>query len=142
MSAQYTLHPYPYREGGALEAARALRVPPREMVKTLVMETDRGEAFLLLMPGDRRVSLKRLARALGVKNVSTVAPREAERLTGYRVGGISPYGTKRPLPVYVDKSILQLDRLYVNGGRRGLVVELTPRTLLETLRPTPVHAAG
>ena len=122
-------------------AARDIGVDEHVVVKTLVMETDGGEPLIVLMHGDRQVSTKALARQIGVKTVKPSSPKDAERLTGYQVGGISPFGTKRKLPVYVEGTILELPRLVINGGKRGFLLELTPQDLTNVLNPTPVKVA-
>jgi len=126
----FTPHLYPYEEhGGTRHAADCLEVNERAVIKTLVMEPDGGKPFLVLMHGDREVSTKNLARILGVKSVDPCKPEKAERVTGYQVGGISPFGTRRPLPVYVEQSILELPRIYINGGKRGFLVGIAPQDL-------------
>jgi Cys-tRNA(Pro) deacylase len=138
----FTEHPYRYEaHGGTATAARELGVDEHAVVKTLVLEDDRRRALLMLMHGDREVSTKRLARAIGARSVTPCAPEAAERHTGYLIGGISPFGTRKPLPVYLERSILALDRLYINGGRRGLLVALAPGDLMRTLSGTAVDAA-
>lgn len=133
---------YRYEErGGTRVSSRELGVDEHEIVKTLVMETDAGRPILVLMHGDREVSTQALARAIGCRSVRPCEPAAAERHTGYRVGGTSPLGTRRALPVYVERSILDLPRILVNGGRRGFLVEIDPRDLARLLDPTPVDAA-
>jgi Cys-tRNA(Pro) deacylase len=116
-------------------------VDPHAVVKTLVMVDDQGNPMIVLMHAEKEVSLKELARQTGAKNVSTAPVRDAERLTGYSVGGISPFATRRPMPVYVQRSILELPYLYINGGRRGFILGMTPGTLMEILGATPVDVA-
>jgi Cys-tRNA(Pro) deacylase len=119
--------PYFYRyedHGGTTRAAVELGAPEHAVVKTLVMETDAKKPFLVLMHGDREVSTKQLARILGVKSVSPCDVAVAQRHTGYQVGGISPFGTRSPLPVYAEKGIFALPRIWINGGRRGFLVEV------------------
>jgi len=138
----FTLHLYPYEEhGGTGYAADCLNVDEHAVVKTLVMEKDDGKPCLVLMHGDREVSTKNLARALGVKAVSPCDVDKAERVTGYQVGGISPFGTRQPLPVYIQKTILDLPRFYINGGKRGFLVEITPEALQKALPVHPVDVA-
>ncbi|MBU1274817.1 MAG: aminoacyl-tRNA deacylase [Proteobacteria bacterium] len=127
--------------GGTGEAARQLGVDEHQVIKTLVMQDEGGGPLLVLMHGDREVSTKTLARQMGRKTIAPCPERDAQRYTGYQVGGISPFGIRRALPVYVEKSILELERLYINGGRRGLLVETTPAVLVKMLNPTPVEAA-
>jgi Cys-tRNA(Pro) deacylase len=138
----FTEHPYRYEaHGGTATAAQELGLDAHLVVKTLVLEDERGQPLLMLMHGDREVSTRQLARAIGARRVAPCAPEVAERHTGYLVGGISPFGTRKALPVYVEGSILALDRLYVNGGRRGLLVALAPEDLMRTLSATAVDAA-
>jgi len=139
----YTEHVYEYVEhGGTAESARQLGVPEHEVVKTLVMQTDKGEAFIVLMHGDRSVATRELARQLGAKSVAPCAPADAERRTGYRVGGTSPFGTRTPLTVHVESTILALPRILINGGRRGYLVGIEPRVLTELLDARPVQCAA
>lgn len=138
----FTDHPYDYEvRGGTAVAARELQVDEHITVKTLVMEDDQGRPLLVLMHGDREVSTRGLARALGVRSVTPCAPETAQKHTGYLVGGTSPFGTRRALPVYVERSILALPRLLINGGRRGYLVGLAPADLVRVLQPTPVDVA-
>jgi Cys-tRNA(Pro) deacylase len=139
----YTEHVYDYVEhGGTAESARQLGVPEHEVVKTLVMQTDRGEPFIVLMHGDRTVATRELARHLGTKSVAPCAPPDAERHTGYRVGGTSPFGTRRALRVCVEETILALPRICINGGRRGYLVGIAPAVLVELLNAEPVRCAA
>jgi Cys-tRNA(Pro) deacylase len=138
----FTEHTYRYEDrGGTRVSARELRVDEHAVVKTLVMEDDRRQPLIVLMHGDREVSTKALARAIGVKTVAPCRPEVAERHTGYMVGGTSPFGTRKPLPVYVERTVLDLDRVYVNGGRRGFLVSLAPQVFVSVLRATAVDAA-
>ncbi len=133
---------YDYVEhGGTAVSAQALGVDEHAVVKTLVMEDDSGNPLLVLMHGDRSVSTKNLARLLGVKQVKPCAPEVAEKHSGYRVGGTSPFGTRRKMPVYIQESVLALDRMYVNGGHRGFLVGISPADLVRVLQPTPVDVA-
>jgi Cys-tRNA(Pro) deacylase len=135
----FTEHPYRYEDrGGTRVSARELGVPEHVVVKTLVMEDDRKQPLIVLMHGDREVSTKNLARAIGAKVVAPCRPDVAERHTGYMVGGTSPFGTRKPLPVYVERTILDLERVYVNGGRRGFLVALAPHAFVDVLGATPV----
>lgn len=128
-------HLYDYEErGGTRRSSQALGVPEHQVIKTLVMETDARQPLIVLMHGDYEVSTKQLARVLGVKRVAPCAPERAHKLTGYLVGGTSPFGTKMPLPVYVERSVLALERIYVNGGKRGFLVELAPADLTRALQ--------
>jgi Cys-tRNA(Pro) deacylase len=116
-------------------------VDEHAVVKTLVMETDAGEPLIVLMHGDCEVSTKQLARLLDVKSVSPCDPKVANRHSGYLVGGTSPFGTKRSMPTYCEAGILDLDRIYINGGARGLLVRIDPKDLSKALAITPVHVA-
>lgn len=137
----FTYHPYEYEErGGTAVSARELRVPEHAVIKTLVMEDDARRPLLMLMHGDREVSTKNLARTLGVKMVMPCEPAVADRHSGYQVGGTSPFGTRRAMPVYMQRTIADLPYLYVNGGRRGYLVGMAPADLVRVLRPTPVDA--
>jgi Cys-tRNA(Pro) deacylase len=139
----YTEHLYDYVEhGGTAESARQLGVAEHEVVKTLVMQTDKGEALLVLMHGDRNVATRELARQLGARSVAPCAPADAERRTGYRLGGTSPFGTRTPLRVHVEESVLALPRILINGGRRGYLVGIEPRVLVELLGARPVRCAA
>ena len=139
----YTEHVYDYVEhGGTAESARQLGVPEHEVIKTLVMQTDRGEPFIVLMHGDRTVATRELARRLGVKSVEPCAPADAERHTGYRVGGTSPFGTRKSLRVCVEDSVLVLPRICINGGRRGYLVGIEPQVLVELLGAEAVRCAS
>lgn len=139
---EFDFHFYGYRKDAVTEAAaRDMGVDEHIVVKTLIMETGNGEPLIVLMHGDRQVSTKALARQIGAKTVKPSSPKDAERLTGYQVGGISPFGTKRKLPVYVEETILDLPRLVINGGRRGFLLELTTQDLINVLNPTLVNVA-
>jgi Cys-tRNA(Pro) deacylase len=138
----FTHHVYVYEErGGTAVSARELGLPEHAIIKTLVMEDDAKRPLVVLMHGDREVSTKALARTLGVKSVSICAPQVADRHSGYQVGGTSPFGTRRAMPTYMERSIGALPRLYVNGGRRGYLVGMAPGELIRVLRPTPVDVA-
>ena len=133
---------YRYEEhGGTRVSARELGVPEHEVIKTLVMEDEGGSALIVLMHGDKEVSTKALARILGVKSVRPCDPKTAERHTGYRVGGTSPFGTKKPLPVYMEETIPGLPRILINAGSRGLLAEMPPSELVRVLNPAPVRVA-
>lgn len=139
----YTEHLYDYVEhGGTGESSRQLGVPEHEVVKTLVMQDDSGSPLLVLMHGDRKVSTRNLARQIGAKKVLPCEPRTAERHSGYQVGGTSPFGTRKALPVFVERSVLDLPRIYINGGRRGYLVGIDPRCLPELLQARPVECAS
>lgn len=133
-------HPYRYEErGGTRVSARELGVDEHHVVKTLVLQDDERRLLVVLMHGDREVSLKGLARVLGVKRVEPAAAPVAQRATGYQFGGTSPFGMRQPLPTYVERTILLLPRIYINGGSRGLLVSLAPEVLVAVLRATPVE---
>ena len=135
-------HPYRYEDrGGTRVSARELGVDEHHVVKTLVLQDDQRQLLLMLMHGDREVSLKALARTLGVKQVAPADAATAQRATGYQFGGTSPFGTRQPLPIYVERSILDLPRIYINGGARGLLVSVSPDVLTEVLQARPVDAA-
>jgi Cys-tRNA(Pro) deacylase len=138
---EYTKNHYDYTKKGATVAAQQMGVEPHAVVKTLVMMDDNGDPMIVLMHAEKEVSLKELARQTGAKNVSTASVKDAERLTGYSVGGISPFATKRPIPVFVQKTILELPYLYINGGRRGFILGMTPGTLMEVLNAAPIDVA-
>ncbi|MCC7032427.1 MAG: Cys-tRNA(Pro) deacylase [Acidobacteria bacterium] len=138
----FTEHAYRYEErGGTRVSSRALGVEEHAVIKTLVMQDDHGQPLIVLMHGDREVSTKNLARQIGARVVAPCDPAVAERHTGYQVGGTSPFGTRKAVPVYVERSILELPRIYINGGRRGLLVAMAPADLVRALSPTPVEAA-
>ena len=138
----YTEHVYEYVEHGGTEVpAHALRVPEHHIVKTLVMEDEARKPLIVLMHGDRKVSTKNLARQAGRKSVEPCKPEVAQRHTGYQIGGTSPFGTKKTLPVYVERSILGLPEIYINGGRRGLLVKLRSADLARVLSVSPVDVA-
>ncbi|NLF92406.1 MAG: Cys-tRNA(Pro) deacylase [Oligosphaeraceae bacterium] len=133
---------YDYVErGGTSRLASELGLDEHLVVKTLIMESSDQSPLVILMHGDRSVSLKNMARFLGVKGVAPCAPAQAERYSGYKCGGTSPFGLRRKMPVYIEKSILDLPFFYINGGLRGLVLRLTPADLLRVLQPTPVQVA-
>ena len=139
----FTEHEYRYEEhGGTRVSARELGVDEHEVIKTLVFEDDTRAPFLILMHGDREVGVKPLARAIGARSVVPCRSEVAERHTGYRVGGTSPFGTRRALPTYVERSILELTRIYINGGRRGYLLGIDPQALVRVLRAVPVDVAA
>jgi Cys-tRNA(Pro) deacylase len=138
----FTEHPYHYVEhGGTATFARDFGVDEHVVIKTLVMEDDAKRPFVVLMHGDREVSTKEMARTLGVKAVRPCAPETAQRHSGYIVGGTSPFGLRKPMPVYVEETILALPKIYINGGKRGFLVGLDPKDLARVLGPTPVRVA-
>ncbi len=133
----FTDHSYAYEaRGGTAVSARELEVPEHAVIKTLVMEDEAKRPLIVLMHGDREVSTKNLARLLGVKTITPCEPAAADRHSGYQVGGTSPFGTRRAMPVYMQRSIAELPYLYVNGGRRGYLVGMAPADLVRVLRPT------
>lgn len=138
----YTEHLYEYVDrGGTAESARQLGVSEHEVVKTLVMQDERALPLIVLMHGDKQVSLKALAREIGCKKVEPCAPEVAQRHSGYVVGGTSPFGTRKALPVYAEAGIWDLPRMLINGGRRGYLVGLAPREALALADAKPVHCA-
>ena len=135
-------HLYTYEEhGGTALSATALGVPEHQVVKTIVMETDERKPLIVLMHGDREVSTKQLARFMGVKRIEPCDEASATKHTGYVFGGTSPFGTRHPLPVYVERSIFELPRLFINGGKRGFLVEIQPSDLRKALPVTEVDVA-
>ena len=135
-------HLYPYVEGGGTAAfAQALGVDEHLVIKTLIMEDQAGDPMVVLMHGDQEVSTKALARQTGVKSIHPCAPATADRHSGYQVGGTSPFGTRRRMPVYCEQSILALPRIYINGGRRGFGISLKTRYLEQLLAPRAVAIA-
>ena len=138
----FTEHTYEYVEHGGTEVpALALRVPEHQIVKTLVMEDEAKKPLVVLMHGDRKVSTKNLARQAGRKSVEPCALEVAQRHTGYQIGGTSPFGMRKPLPVFVERSILALPEIYINGGRRGLLVRIRSADLARVLSVSPVDVA-
>ena len=138
----YTVHLYRYVEhGGTAVSSESLGVPEHEVVKTLVMEDEEKKPLIVLMHGDQKVSTKDLARQAGRKRIEPCKPEVAQRHTGYQVGGTSPFGTRKALPVYVERTILELPAIYINGGRRGLLVRIEPKELVRLLAPTVVDVA-
>jgi len=141
-AVSYTLHPYRYEEkGGTKVAAEELNVEEVQVIKTLVMEDDKREPLLVLMHGNRQVSTKALARALKVKMVKPCEPEVVHRHTGYFVGGVSPFGTQKALKVYIEATIMDLHRIYINAGRKGLLAEISPEDLIKILDPIQVNVA-
>jgi Cys-tRNA(Pro) deacylase len=138
----FTEHPYEYLEhGGAQHSAQVLRLDPFTVVKTLVMEDQDGKPLLVLMHGNRTVSTKNLARQIGAKSVQPCKPEVANRHSGYLVGGTSPFGTRKAMPVYIEETILSLPRIAINGGRRGYLVGMDPKVCVEVLGARPVQCA-
>jgi Cys-tRNA(Pro) deacylase len=140
--AVFSEHPYEYEEhGGTGVSARELGVPEHSVVKTLVMQDEAAKPLIVLMHGDCKVSTKNLARSIGCKSVEPCRPEVAQRHSGYMIGGTSPFGIRRSMPIYVEASVLDLDKIYINGGRRGYLVGMAPQVLLDLLAVTPVHCA-
>ena len=139
---EFTEHPYDYVDhGGTAESAKQLGVDEHAVVKTLVMQDEKAQPLIVLMHGNCTVSTKNLAREMSVKSVESCKPEVAQRHSGYLVGGTSPFGLKKAIPIYVEASVLELPRIYINGGRRGFLVGLVPQVLTTLLRAKPVHCA-
>ena len=138
----FTEHPYEYVEhGGAEHSAEVLGFDPYSVVKTLVMQDQDARPLIVLMHGNRKVSTKNLARQIGAKSVERCKPEVANRHSGYLVGGTSPFGTRKQMPVFIEESILQLPRIAINGGRRGFLVQLDPQVCVQLLGARPVQCA-
>ena len=136
----YTEHEFEYLEhGGTGHSSAMMGVPEHNVVKTLVMEDEKGDPLVVLMHGDRKVSTKELARQAGAKRIAPCKPETATRHSGYLIGGTSPFGTKKRMPVYLERSVLELDRIYINGGRRGYLLGMDPAELVRVLSPTLVE---
>ena len=141
-AVSFTEHPYEYEDkGGTRVSAEKLGVDEHSVVKTLVMEDDAKKPLVVLMHGDREVSTKNLARQIGKKRVEPCKPDVAERHSGFQVGGTSPFGLRKPMPVFVEKTVLALPRIYINGGRRGFLVGIDPKELLRVVAATQVEVA-
>ena len=139
---EFSEHVYDYVEhGGTAESSRQLGWREHAVVKTLVMQDEGGEPLVVLMHGDRQVSTKNLARAIGAKSVEPCKPEVAQRHSGYLVGGTSPFGTRKAMPVYVESSVLGLERILINGGQRGYLVGIAPQVLVDLLAARPVNCA-
>jgi Cys-tRNA(Pro) deacylase len=135
-------HPYDYVEhGGTAESARQLAVDEHAVIKTLVMQDEAGKPLIVLMHGDCKVSTKNLARQVGRKSIEPCALEVAQRHSGYLVGGTSPFATRKAMPVFVEASVLELPRIWINGGRRGFLVSIAPRVLVDLLHAQPVNCA-
>ncbi len=141
LGINYEKHTYDYQRKGSDIAAEGLGVSLHDVVKTLIMQKDDGEPIVVLQHGDKEVSLKDLARQIGAKNVATCEVKDAQRHTGYLVGGISPFGTKRTMPVYAEETILKMPKFYINGGQRGFILEMTPLELQKALNVTSIKVA-
>lgn len=138
----YSEHLYRYEErGGTKVSARELGLDEHCVVKTLVMEDDAKRPLVVLIHGDREVSTKSLARAIGARAVEPCKPEDADRHSGYQVGGTSPFGTRKTMPVYVERSVLALPKVYLNGGSRGFLVGIEPAAITQLLKATPVEVA-
>jgi Cys-tRNA(Pro) deacylase len=138
----FTEHPYDYLEhGGAQHSAQVLGIDPFTVVKTLIMQDQDAKPLVVLMHGNRKVSTKNLARQIGLKSVEPCAPEVANRHSGYLVGGTSPFATRRPMPVFIEESILNLPRICINGGRRGYLVGIDPQVCVQLLDAKPVNCA-
>jgi Cys-tRNA(Pro) deacylase len=139
---EFQPHFYSYEEhGGTKVSASALNVPEHEVVKTLVMQTDDRKPLIVLMHGDREVSTKQLARAIGARRIDPCDETTALKYTGYQFGGTSPFGTRHPIPVYAERTIFTLSRIFINGGKRGFLVEINPSDLKKALDLTEVDVA-
>ena len=141
-NVEFSDHPYSYQEkGGTAVSARELGVDEHCVIKTLIMEDERNQPLIVLMHGDMQVSTKELARIIGARQVSPCSPDTAQKHSGYLVGGTSPFGTRRPMPVYMEEGITLLDRIYINGGKRGYLVSMTPGELVRVLNPVSVKVS-
>jgi Cys-tRNA(Pro) deacylase len=138
----YTEHPYDYVDrGGTAESARQLGVDEHSVIKTLVLQDEKAQPLIVLMHGDRQVSTKNLAREIGVKGIEPCKPEVAQRHSGYLIGGTSPFGIRKALPICVEASVLALPKVHINGGRRGYLVGIAPQVLVDLLGARPVHCA-
>ena len=139
---EFTDHPYAYEEkGGTAVSAKELNIDEHCVIKTLIMEDESKKPLIVLMYGDMQVSTKELARIIGAKQITPCTPDNANRHSGYLVGGTSPFGTKRQMPVYMEEGIAALERIYINGGKRGYLVGINPSELIRLLKPVPVKVA-
>jgi Cys-tRNA(Pro) deacylase len=138
----YTEHEFEYLEhGGTGHSSASMGVPEHHVIKTLVMEDEKGDPLIVLMHGDRKVSTKELARQAGAKRIAPCKPEVATRHSGYLIGGTSPFGTRKRMPIYLERSVTELPRIYINGGRRGYLLGMDPAELLRVLSPTLVEVA-
>jgi Cys-tRNA(Pro) deacylase len=138
----YTEHEFEYVEhGGTSHSSSSMGVPEHHVIKTLVMEDESGDPLIVLMHGDRKVSTKELARQAGAKRIAPCKPEVATRHSGYLIGGTSPFGTRKRMPIYLERSVLELPRIYINGGRRGYLLGMDPAELVRLLSPTLVEVA-
>ncbi|MDZ7622069.1 MAG: aminoacyl-tRNA deacylase [Candidatus Competibacteraceae bacterium] len=141
-SIAFTPHLYPYQEqGGTDHSARCLGVDEHDVIKTLIMEDDLKKPLIVLMHGDRQVSTQALARQLQVRSIAPCNPTVAQKHSGYQIGGTSPFGARKTMPVCLESSILDLPRIYINGGKRGFLIGMTPADLQRLLQPTLVQVA-
>lgn len=132
-------YPYDYEDGGGTaQFSRLFEIDEHAVIKTLIMEDDRNKPLVVLMHGDRQVSTKALARAIGAKSVRPCEPRTADRHSGHQIGGTSPFGTRARMPVYCQQSVVELERIWINGGKRGYIIALAPADLVKVLQPTLV----
>ena len=139
----FSEHPYDYVEhGGTSVSAQKLGVDEHAVVKTLVMQDQEAKPLIVLMHGDRQVSLKNLARQIGAKKVEPCKPEVAQRHSGYQVGGTSPFGLRKEMPIFVERTVLVLPLIYINGGRRGYLVSIEPRVLTDVLKAQPVDCTA
>lgn len=138
----FSEHPYDYEEhGGTRVSSEKLGVPEHAVIKTLVMEDEAKKPLIILMHGDREVSLKNLARQAGRKTIAPCKPDVAQRHSGYQVGGTSPFGLRKPMPIYVERTVLDLEKIWINGGGRGFLVAIDPKELVRVVKATPVDVA-
>ena len=141
-AVEYTEHEFEYKEhGGTGHSSSSMGVPEHQVIKTLVMENEKGEPLIVLMHGDRKVSTKELARQAGVKRIAPCRPDVATRHSGYLIGGTSPFGTRKAMPIYLERSVLDLPRIYINGGRRGYLLGMPPAELTRVISPILVEVA-
>lgn len=139
---EYTEHEFEYKEhGGTGHSSSSMGVPEHQVIKTLVMEDGRGAPLIVLMHGDRKVSTKELARQAGAKRIAPCKPEVATRHSGYLIGGTSPFATRKAMPVYLERSVLELPRIYINGGRRGYLLGMAPAELTRVISPVLVEVA-
>jgi Cys-tRNA(Pro) deacylase len=139
---EYTEHEFEYKEhGGTGHSSASMGVPEHQVIKTLVMENEKGEPLVVLMHGDRKVSTKELARQAGAKRIAPCKPEVATRHSGYLIGGTSPFGTRKAMPIFLERSVLDLPRIYINGGRRGYLLGMAPAELARAIAPILVDVA-
>ena len=140
---EYSEHLYKYEDkGGTTVSARELGVDEHCVVKTLIMEDEQKHPLIVLMHGDREVGTGMLAKQIGVKKINPCDPKTADKHSGYQVGGTSPFGTRHPMPVYMESSIAELPRIYINGGKRGFLIGIDPQEVIRVLQPVLVQAAA